>query len=104
MRRPPGPSTFHADRGYGSNYNCQILFETGIALNIKQRSSSVNRGKPYRGGAAKIFDEEYHQRGMIEGIFGGEESKRRQLTAGSSCRTTAAGSARSGPSPRTSRC
>ena len=83
MRRQgllPGPSVLHADRGYDSNHNCQVLFEMGITPNIKQRSSSVNRGKPYRSRAAKIFDEEeYHQRGMIEGIFGGEESKRHQL-------------------------
>lgn len=46
----------------------------------KQRTHSVNRGKPYRSRAARIFNEEgYHQRGMIEGIFGGEESKRHQL-------------------------
>ena len=76
----PGLPVFHADRGYDSNYNCQILFEMGITPNIKQRSGSVNRGKPYRSRAAKIFDEEeYHQRGMIEGVFGGEESKRHQL-------------------------
>ena len=84
MRRQhllPSPSVFHADRGYDSNYNCQVLFEMGIIPNIKQRSIfSVNRGKPYRSKAAKIFDEEkYHQRGMIEGIFGGKESKRHQL-------------------------
>ena len=59
----PGPSVFHADRGYDSNYNCQILFEMGLIPNNKQRSRSVNRGKPYRSRAAKIFDgEEYHQR------------------------------------------
>ena len=76
----PGPSVFHADRGYDSNRNFQVLFEMGITHNIKQRIHSVNRGKPHRSRAAKIFDEiEYHQRGMIEGIFGGEESKRHQL-------------------------
>ena len=75
----PGPSVFHADRGYDSNHNCQILFEMGIAPNIKQRGGTVSRGKPYRSRAAKIFDEEYRQRGMIEGVFGGEESKRHQL-------------------------
>ena len=82
MRRQhllPDPSVFHADRGYDSNYNCQVLFEMGIIPNIKQRSISVNRGKPYRSRAAKIFDKKYHQRGMTEGIFGGEESKRHQL-------------------------
>ena len=30
----PGPSVFHADRGYDSNYNCQILFEMGMIPNI----------------------------------------------------------------------
>ena len=76
----PGPSVFHADRGYDSNHNCQMLFERGIIPNIKQRGGAVNSGKPYRSRAAKIFDgEEYHQRGMIEGVFGGAESKRHQL-------------------------
>ena len=42
--------------------------------------ASVNRGKPYRSRVAKIFDgEAYHQWGMIEVVFGGEESKRHQL-------------------------
>ena len=51
-----------------------------IIPNIKQRTRSVNRGKPYRSRPARIFDETgYRQRGMIEGIFGGEESKRHQL-------------------------
>ena len=76
----PGLPVFHADRGYDSNYNCQILFEMGIVPNIKQRGGAVSHGKPYRSRAAKIFDEEeYHQRGVIEGVFGGEESKRHQL-------------------------
>ena len=75
----PGPSVFYADRGYDSNYSCQILFEMRVTPNIKQRSSSVNRGKPYRSKAAKIFDEKCRQHGIIEGIFGGEESKRHQL-------------------------
>ena len=39
----PGPSVLHADRGYDSNHNCQILFEMGITPNIKQRTHSVNR-------------------------------------------------------------
>ena len=52
----------------------------GITPNIKQRICSVNRGKPHRSRAARMFnEEEYHQRGMIEGVFGGEESKRHQL-------------------------
>ena len=76
----PGLPVFHADRGYDSNHNCQILFEMGIVPNIKQRGGAVNRGKPNRSRAAKIFDEEeYRQWGMIGGVFGGEESKRHQL-------------------------
>ncbi len=51
-----------------------------VIPNIKQRSISVNHGKPYRSRASKIFnEEECHQRGIIEGIFGGEKSKRHQL-------------------------
>ena len=46
----PGPSVFHADRGYDSNHNCQILFEMGIAPNIRQRGGAVNRGKPTEAG------------------------------------------------------
>ena len=76
----PAPSVLHADRGYDSNHNCQMLFEMGITPNVKQRTHSVNRGKPHRSREARTFNEEgYHQRGMIEGIFGGEESKRHQL-------------------------
>ena len=76
----PGPSIFHADRGYDSNHNCRILFEIGMIPNIKQRNTGVSRHRSDRGRAARIFDEEaYHQRGMIEGVFGGEESKRHQL-------------------------
>ena len=75
-----GPSVLHADRGCDSNHNCQVPFEMGIAPNIKQRTRSANRGKPYRSRAARIFGETgYRQRGTIEGIFGGEESKRHQL-------------------------
>ena len=74
-----GLPVFHADRGYDSNHNCQVPFGMGIIPNIKQRGGAVNRGKPYRSRAAKIFDEdEYHQRGMVEEVFGGEESKRHQ--------------------------
>lgn len=82
MRRPcllPGPSVFHADRRHDLNYNYQTLFEMGITSNTKQRSGSINRGKSYRSRKTKILDEECHQRGMIESIFGGEESKHHQL-------------------------
>ena len=79
----PDPPVFHADRGYDSDYNCGILFKMGMIPNIKQRMTAVNRGKPNRSRATKFFDkDEYKQRGMIEGIFGGEESKRHQLYCG----------------------
>ena len=84
--------------------NCQILFEMGIVPNIKQGSSSVNRGKPYRSRAAKVFDEEgYHQRVMIEGIFG-EEPKLHQLYCRLIIPDNRTDSARSGPSYGISRC
>ena len=76
----PGPAVFNADRGYDSDYNCGMLFEIGMIPNIKQRTASANRGKPSRSRAARLFNkDQYGQRGMIEGIFGGEESKRHQL-------------------------
>ena len=74
-----GPSILHADRGTTPTTTARCCLRWGSPPNIKQRRGSVNRGKPYQSRAAEIFDEEYHQRGMVEGIFGGEESKRHQL-------------------------
>ena len=88
MRRhgpEPAPSLFNADRGYDSDENFRMLFGMSMIPNIKQRRHPAhggrsNRGKPSRSRAAGIFNsDEYGQRGMIEGIFGGEESKRHQL-------------------------
>ena len=71
---------FHADREYDSDYNCGILFKMGMTPNIKQRMTAVNLGRSNRSRAAKLFDKDgYKQRGMIEGIFWSEESKRHQL-------------------------
>ena len=76
----PGPAVLNADRRYGSDYNCGILFEVGMIPDIKQRMVAVNRGKPSRCKAARLFNkDEYGQRDMIEGIFRGEEFKRHQL-------------------------
>ena len=76
----PGPARFNANRGYDSDYNCRVLFEMGMTPNIRQRGVAGNRGKPNRNWAAGLFDRDEHkQRGMIEGIFRGEESKRHQL-------------------------
>ena len=55
-------------------------YEMGMIPNIKQRTAAANRGKPSRSRAARLFNkDQYGQRGMIKGIFGGEESKRHQL-------------------------
>ena len=76
----PGPAVFNADRGYDSEENCRAFFEMGMIPNIKQRRTAVNRGRPSRSRASRLFDRgKYRQRGMIEGVFGGEESKRHQL-------------------------
>lgn len=48
--------------------------------NIKQRKDATNRSKSSRKKAAEMFDDkEYRLRGMIEGIFGAEETRRHQL-------------------------
>ena len=71
---------FDGDKGYDSDENCEMLFEMGFIPNIKQRKDAVNRGKPSRSKAARLFDQdEYRNRGMIEGVFGAEETKRHQL-------------------------
>ena len=71
---------FDGDKGYDSDENCEMLFEMGFIPNIKQRKDAVNRGKPSRSKAARLFDQnEYRKRGMIEGVFGAEEAKRHQL-------------------------
>ena len=71
---------FDGDKGYDSDENCEMLFEMGFIPNIRQRRDAVNRGKPSRSKAARLFDQdEYKKRGMIEGVFGAEEAKRHQL-------------------------
>ena len=50
--------------------------------NIKQRINAKNKGKnrKYRKNASKIFNISlYHYRGLIEGIFGAEETEHHQL-------------------------
>ena len=76
----PGQSALNADRGYDSDKNCGKVLGMGMIPNIKQRKDAVNRGKPSRSMAARLFDQdEYRKRGMIEGAFGAEETKRHQL-------------------------
>ena len=71
---------FDGDKGYDSDYNCELLFWMGMIPNIKQRKDAVNRGKSHRRKAAGMFsDSEYRKRALIEGIFGAEETRRHQL-------------------------
>ena len=52
----------------------------GFIPDIKQRKDVVNRGKPSRSKAAKLFNQnEYKKRSLIKGIFGAEETKRYQM-------------------------
>ncbi len=71
---------FNADRGYDSDRNCRLVFGAGMTPNIKQRGNAVNRTKKFRKKAAGLFDGEiYKKRGMIEGIFGAEETEGHRL-------------------------
>ena len=90
---------FDGDKGYDSDENCEMLFEMGFIPNIKQRKDAVNRGKPSRSKAARLFDQdEYRKRGMIEGVSGQRRPNDTSCTADSSGRTTGSGSPRSEPS------
>ena len=71
---------FDCDKGYDSDYNCELIFEMGMTPNIKQRKNAVSRGKPHRKKAAGLFDGDgYKERSLIEGVFGAEETRRHQL-------------------------
>ena len=64
---------FDWDKGYDSDYSCELLFWMGMIPNIRQRKDAVNRGKSHRRKTAGMFsDSEYRKRAMIEGIFGAE--------------------------------
>ena len=71
-------SIFNADRGYDGDKNFQSIFGMEMLPNIKQRINARNKGKnrKYRKKASKIFNISlYHYRGLIEGIFGAEETE-----------------------------
>jgi hypothetical protein len=79
-------SVFDADKGYDAEANFKRVFELLMIPNIKQRElqkgpKGVGRKRlRYRSKAKKMFDEEvYHYRGMIEAIFGAEESDNHSL-------------------------
>ena len=77
---------FDADRGFDAEYNFRRLYELLMLPNIKQRLTQKGpKGKGhkrlhYRSRAAKEFDQSiYTWRGMIEAIFGAEESDEHNL-------------------------
>jgi hypothetical protein len=75
-------SIFDADMAYDSNDNCKSMFEMDIIPNIKQKENAQNRGEKmkYRRKASRMFNVPvYHYRGLIEGIFGAEETEHHQL-------------------------
>lgn len=73
-------SIFDADKGYDSDDRCKQIFEMKMLPNISQRKNATNRNKRFRRLAAKLFDVSvYRYRGLIEGIFGAEESEHHQL-------------------------
>lgn len=86
---PPLPgSVFDADTGFDAEKNFELLYGLKMLPNIKQRGppdegkKKAHKKLRFRIRAAKEFDVElYHCRGLIEGIFGAEE------TAGHSLRT-----------------
>ncbi len=76
----PG-SIFNADRGFDAELNFKRVYELLMKANIKQvarQKSPKGEGRKmlyYRSRAAKEFDPSiYRWRGMIEAIFGAEES------------------------------
>jgi hypothetical protein len=70
-------SVFNADKAYDSDRNCRLIMAKGMKPNIKQRKTrGTNRGLRYRRWAAVEFDEAlYRYRGLVEGIFGAEETE-----------------------------
>ena len=75
-------SIFNADRGYDGERNYKSIFMLNMFPNIKQRINARNKGKnmKYRQKASEIFSLSlYHYRGLIEGIFGAEETAHHQL-------------------------
>ena len=96
-------SFFDGDKWYCSDHNCKLLFWMGMVPSIGQRKDAVNRGKSRRREAVGMFsDGEYRKRAPIEGIFWPRRPSGTSCTAGSSGKTTGAGSPREGRSLGTS--
>ena len=70
----------HADRWCDAEYNYWMIFWTGMIPHTKQRQGATNRATPNRKKAARLFDRGgYRMMVLIEGVFGAEESRGRQL-------------------------
>jgi hypothetical protein len=79
-------SIFNADKGYDAEANFKRVFELLMIPNIKQRELQKgpkgvgHKRLHFRMKAKKLFDEGvYHYRGMIEAIFGAEETDNHNL-------------------------
>jgi len=79
MKRLPDMdgSVLNADKAYDAHENFKLTYKKGLHPNIKQREThGRNRGRRFRKRAANEFNEDiYRYCGLIEGIFGAEESK-----------------------------
>jgi hypothetical protein len=64
------------DRGYDANANVKLCYDNGLVPVIKQRDYDT-RPKGYRRKAFKDFDGELYRRyrGLVEGVFGGMETR-----------------------------
>lgn len=69
-------SVLDGDKAYDSDHNCRLAYEKGMKPNIKQRKTQgTNRGLRFRKKAAEEFDKAlYRFRGLVEGIFGAQET------------------------------
>jgi len=75
-------SIFNADSGYDGENNYKSIFMIIMFPNIRQKINDRNEDKKrkYRKKASEIFNISlYHYRGLIEGIFGAEETAHHQL-------------------------
>ena len=84
---PPLPgSVFDADTGFDAEKNFEFLYGLQMLPNIKQRGppdegkKKAHKKLRFRIRAGEEFDVElYHYRGLIEGVFGAEESDGHRL-------------------------
>jgi len=67
----------NADKAYDADENFKLAYKKGLHPNIKQREThGRNRCRRFRRKAADEFNQAiYRYRGLVEGIFGAEESR-----------------------------